>query len=420
MKNRQWSLVVSPRTILLIAAIIAACLGALHTVEQHRLQHLLTEELNARVQSVLDIIIPEIRLHETRNEQDALDRLMGFTLRVKDVEGIEIYNNEGRLIKSYIRNPTTFPDLKKKQTITTSVIGPENLTILVHINTLPVEQSLKKQSASALIEGGVALLLTSLLMVLLLNHLMSQSLTTLSREANERGKEILNAAGDGILGFSIDDTVVFANPMVKHLLGWSEEDLLGKPAHLVFHQEADTFDAPFPDGFLLTQAIESSKQNTPIIAESCFRCRDGRILDVAYTSTPISEDGEHTGTILIFRDISTRIQLESSLELANKAFEYSSEAILITDESGNVIQANQAFDEIHGFNMKSVLRGGGDSEYGEVSVKICKGLHHEGRWSGELWNRSPDGEIHPLWLTLNAVRDTKGTIVNLVGIFSDI
>jgi diguanylate cyclase (GGDEF)-like protein len=47
-------------------------------------------------------------------------------------------------------------------------------------------------------------------------------------------------------------------------------------------------------------------------------------------------------------------------------------------------------------------------------------LNATGRWQGEIWNRRKSGEIYPEWLTINAVRDEFGRLVNYVAVFSDI
>jgi len=43
-----------------------------------------------------------------------------------------------------------------------------------------------------------------------------------------------------------------------------------------------------------------------------------------------------------------------------------------------------------------------------------------GGWQGELWNRRKNGEVYPEHLTINSVKDAQGTVINLIGIFSDI
>ncbi len=47
-------------------------------------------------------------------------------------------------------------------------------------------------------------------------------------------------------------------------------------------------------------------------------------------------------------------------------------------------------------------------------------LQTEGCWQGEIWNRKKSGELYVELLTISAMRNPKGEIVNYVGLFSDI
>ena len=57
----------------------------------------------------------------------------------------------------------------------------------------------------------------------------------------ERTRLILGAVGDGILGMDIDGNMTFVNPAVPAMLGYSEEELIGKPMHALVHYA-------YPDG----------------------------------------------------------------------------------------------------------------------------------------------------------------------------
>jgi len=44
----------------------------------------------------------------------------------------------------------------------------------------------------------------------------------------------------------------------------------------------------------------------------------------------------------------------------------------------------------------------------------------DGRWSGEVWNRNKSGEVFAETLTINAVRDAGGNLLQYVALFSDV
>ena len=46
-------------------------------------------------------------------------------------------------------------------------------------------------------------------------------------------------------------------------------------------------------------------------------------------------------------------------------------------------------------------------------------LLEEGRWSGEIWNRTRSGDIIAETLTINAVRDAHEDVQQYVALFSD-
>ena len=43
-----------------------------------------------------------------------------------------------------------------------------------------------------------------------------------------------------------------------------------------------------------------------------------------------------------------------------------------------------------------------------------------GFWQGEIWNRRKNGEVYPELLTISAVRNDAGAVINYIGAFTDI
>ncbi len=48
-----------------------------------------------------------------------------------------------------------------------------------------------------------------------------------------------------------------------------------------------------------------------------------------------------------------------------------------------------------------------DSFYAE----LWHSLFEREQWQGEIWNKRKDGELYPLWLMINAVKDEHGQVV---------
>ncbi len=116
---------------------------------------------------------------------------------------------------------------------------------------------------------------------------------------------------------------------------------------------------------------------------------------------------------------------EGQLELSAKVFSQSQEAIIITDKNNGIISVNRAFTTITGYEEQEVLgknpkifaSGRQKKDFYREPLEI---LQKNNFWQGELWGRHKNGAVYPVWLTISAVRDESGNIINYIATFSDI
>lgn len=113
------------------------------------------------------------------------------------------------------------------------------------------------------------------------------------------------------------------------------------------------------------------------------------------------------------------------LEQLATVFTHAREAVIITDAAGIIIEVNDAFSRITGYPRSEAigrnprfLRSGrhGPSVYKE----LWETLEREGYWSGELWNRRKSGELYPQQITITAVSDEQGRVVQYVALANDV
>jgi diguanylate cyclase (GGDEF)-like protein/PAS domain S-box-containing protein len=136
-------------------------------------------------------------------------------------------------------------------------------------------------------------------------------------------------------------------------------------------------------------------------------------------------DGRAVRMIGTTLDVTDQVQAESRLRQAASVFSSTEEGVVITDPDGVIIDVNAAFTGITGYsraeaigNTPRLLRS--DRQDAAFYAALWGSLNATGRWQGEIWNRRKSGEIYPEWLTINAVRDERGELVNFVAVFSDI
>jgi len=115
---------------------------------------------------------------------------------------------------------------------------------------------------------------------------------------------ILGAAGEGIYGLDREGRGTFANEAAMQILGWTREDLDGQVTHkLHHHTRADG--TPYPrEECPIYAALKDGAVHR--VDDEVFWHKDGHCIPVEYTSTPIREDGDIRGAVVVFHDVTER------------------------------------------------------------------------------------------------------------------
>lgn len=136
-------------------------------------------------------------------------------------------------------------------------------------------------------------------------------------------------------------------------------------------------------------------------------------------------DGAIGGIVLFSEDVTQQRQTEQGLRLAASVFTNAREGIIITDPDGAILEVNEMFTRITGYTREEALgqnprflKSGLQNE--EFYATMWRSLIKDGHWSGEIWNRTKSGDIIAEMLTINAVRDISGNLLQYVSLFSDI
>ncbi len=134
------------------------------------------------------------------------------------------------------------------------------------------------------------------------------------REFERENDLILQSVGDGIYGVDIEGKATFVNPACERILEWQADEMIGKNIHdLIHHHHPDGshyhgHDCPIYAAFRDGEVRQ--------VDDEVFWTKTGRAIPVAYTSTPILDSGQLVGAVVVFRDISERIEAEAQLKQA--------------------------------------------------------------------------------------------------------
>ncbi|MBS1145044.1 MAG: putative Histidine kinase [Proteobacteria bacterium] len=130
-------------------------------------------------------------------------------------------------------------------------------------------------------------------------------------ETRSQSEHILSAAGEGICGVDAAGHPVFINAAARRMLGWTEEDgQLDVPPEIVACLTPAGGDGSF-QGSALDKTLRDGSYRQ--VLDDSFRRKDGTAFPVEYTVSPIKRDGQITGAVMVFRDVSERRRIEGEL-----------------------------------------------------------------------------------------------------------
>ena len=155
---------------------------------------------------------------------------------------------------------------------------------------------------------------------------------------------MLTSVGDGIYCVDTHGMCTFINPAAKRLLGRSDGDVLGQNIHYVHHHTHEDGTHYPVEECPIYAAIRDGVVHEGI--QEVFWKHDGTPFPVEFTSTPIISEGSIIGAVVVFRDISQRIETENNLREALK--ELSELKIRLEDENAYLQQEILIEQHYHG------------------------------------------------------------------------
>jgi PAS domain S-box-containing protein len=160
----------------------------------------------------------------------------------------------------------------------------------------------------------------------------------------------LNSIGDAVIATDINACVTLMNPLAEQLTGWTQEKALGHPIDEVFHiihketREAATI--PVMQA-LLHGTIFGLANHTVLIS------KNGKEHDIADSCAPIRDrESQVIGAVLVFRDVTEEYAVQQALRdqqfYTRSLIESNIDAIMTTDLSGNITDANKQMEVLTG------------------------------------------------------------------------
>jgi PAS domain S-box-containing protein len=237
-----------------------------------------------------------------------------------------------------------------------------------------------------------------------------------AKHAN-RMAAVVEYSGDAIIGRGLDDAITSWNPAAERILGYSSQEIIGKPAGVLIPEdragEANVIGAEVSAGKSV-EHLETTRVR-----------KDGTVIPVSLTVSPIRDaGGTIDGASTIARDVTEQRQaLETAQRLAS-IVEGSQDAIISLSPEGLITSWNPAAERMNGYSAEeivgkpiSLLHPEGQSDdVDTILAKIAAGRPVE--YNTHMHVRK-DGTVFPVTLTVSPIRNADGAIVGTSTVHRD-
>ena len=234
------------------------------------------------------------------------------------------------------------------------------------------------------------------------------------RESENRMKSIFRAAPTGI-GSVSNRVLTEVNSRLCEMTGYSQEELIGSSARMLYPTREE-FE------FVGTEKYRQIAEQGTGTVETRWKRKDGSIIDVLLSSTPIDPSDLTHGVTFTALDITERKRAEEVLKRYQLLSENTHDIILFVDAvNGRILEANEAAVRTYGYGREELLtkpirdlRAPGSvlNLAEQMSIANTEGL------SFETYHRRRDGSTFPVEVSSRGM--TMGNDRILMSIVRDI
>ena len=226
-----------------------------------------------------------------------------------------------------------------------------------------------------------------------------------------------------IYSHSADSTMLFASRGIERVFGIPASSIIGRS----FVEAANWMPESLSLMLQKHAAMLATGEAVPEY-EVEFERLDGvgGVRRIRVLSHPVANaSGVYDRIEGMVEDVTEQRQRQRQLRLLAKVFAYVREAILVADQSGRIMDVNDAFCELTGYQRHEVvgknpsLLSSGRHEQPFFSG-MWQQLQQQGRWSGEIWNRHKNGRIYAELVNISAIPGERGEVEHYVAIYSDL
>ena len=242
------------------------------------------------------------------------------------------------------------------------------------------------------------------------------------RESEEKYRLLAVNSSDVIWTMNLEGQYLYVSPSVLQLRGYTvEETMLHGIEGTLTPDSAAIARKAFAELLPMLQSAEGLPTQTFVLEQTC---KNGSAVWTEMTVNPfINDNHQLIGFIGITRNITERRKAEEKLMQAMAAIETASDAIGISDDQNHIILMNKAMVGLFEFETSEELEAAGGWQVcikdPVVGKEIYGNIVEGNSWAGEVEMVTKSGRRFPGLVRANAIKDTHGNIIGLLGIITD-
>jgi len=234
--------------------------------------------------------------------------------------------------------------------------------------------------------------------------------------------QINNSLSEGLYVTDLNSKIMYINPIACKILGYEENELIGKNAHYQFHHHEKNNYSQKEDCNILNEIkIGNNFQSDG----EYFRLKNGNLIPVEINAQKLTYNKNYE-IITTFRDLTTKKELESKKNLLKTALNFCSDSIVITDKDANIEWANPAFEKLTGYKLEEIegkkpkefIKSGLQTE--EFYEELWSTILNKKPWKGELINKRKDNSLYHEELSITPILDIKNEIKHFIAVKQNI
>ena len=241
------------------------------------------------------------------------------------------------------------------------------------------------------------------------------------RESEQKYRSIFENSPVGIFHTTISGKIIEVNSALARILRYdSPEDMVAKV------NRTSIADAAYAKSEKRDGIVQEARSNSGqwLVTENQFRCKDGSVITGVLYVREIKSPSARVGMLEGFlEDITERKRYEEELLRIRAAVDGATDAISMATPEGEHFYQNRAFSDLFGYTVEDLKGFEGFSiafkDHDTARVVFDK-IRRGESWSGELEMLAKDGQCILGHTRANAIRDSQGSIMCLIGIHTDV